>query len=121
MPIVEVQRPHFYRDGLLKAKWRRLKNNRHRCYVALKARKKFRMVPMDEDQKRDIDELLRSFGITEWSIERKINGNVTTSCGYFVFVPTDQFERRLNPLPLNLPEEILKHIRTFGSKNTLVM
>ena len=120
MPIVEVQRPHFYRDGLLKAKWRRLKNNRHRCYVALKARKKFRMVPMDEDQKQEIDELLRSFGITEWSIERKINGNVTTSCGYFVFVPTDQFEKR-HAAYLPFPNDIVRHIQSFGNKSTLRM
>lgn len=121
MPIVEVEIPHFYRDGLLKAKWRRLKNNRHRCYVALRARKKFRMVPMDENQKQEIDELLRSFGITQWSIKRGINASVTTSCGYFVFVPTDQFERRHARLSLNLPEDIVKYIRAFGAKNTLVM
>ncbi len=117
--ITLVEIPHFYRDRLINAKWRRMKNNRHRCYIALRARKKFRMVPLDDTQKQEIDELLRSCGIVDWETERFINCCVTTSCGYYIYVPTDQFEKR-NMLP-HLPDDIARRIRSCGNKNTLVM
>ena len=115
--ITLVEIPHFYRDRLINAKWRRMKNNKHRCYIALRARKKFRMVPLDDTQKQEIDELLRSCGIVDWETERFINCCVTTSCGYYIYVPTDQFEKR-NMLP-HLPDDITR--RSCGNKNTLVM
>ena len=115
--ITLVEIPHFYRDCLINTKWRRMKNNKHRCYIALRARKKFRMVPLDDTQKQEIDELLRSCGIVDWETERFINCCVTTSCGYYIYVPTDQFEKR-NILQ-HLPDDITR--RSCGNKNTLVM
>ena len=117
--ITLVEIPHFYRDRLINAKWRRMKNNKHRCYIALRARKKFRMVPLDDTQKQEIDELLCSCGIVDWETERFINCCVTTSCGYYIYVPTDQFEKR-NMLS-HLPDDIARRIRSCGNKNTLVM
>ena len=72
MPIVEVQRPHFYRDGLLKAKWRRLKNNRHRCYVALKARKSFAWCPWTRIKSRKSTSCCARLGLRSGALNVKL-------------------------------------------------
>ena len=92
MPIKEISIPRFYADRLTTSKWvheKRLK--KHRCYIYLGARKKFRMVPMDDDQRQAIDEVLRSFGFTEWEAEQRIYANINTQSGYYIYVPSHEF------------------------------
>ena len=91
MPIVEISIPHFYRDRLLTSKWIREKD-KYRCYICLRARKKFRLVKMDRTHADEIDQSLRSFGFTHWESELKISAGVNTSCGYFIYVPRIEFE-----------------------------
>ena len=57
------------------------------------------MVPMDAEQKQAIDEvLIRGFGFTEWEAEQKINANIHTKCGYYIYVPSHEYEA------LNFPD-----------------
>jgi hypothetical protein len=91
--IKEVHIPNFYADRLQTSKWIRVKKkDKYRCYICLRARKKFKIVPMDPKQRQAIDEVLRSFGFTSWEAERKIAGGINTKCGYFIYVPLQEFE-----------------------------
>ncbi len=119
MPIEHVHIPHFYRDRLLRVRWKRI-GDMYSCYITMRARKRFRMVPLDDAQKQEVTEVLRSFEFSRWTIERQIWGGMITACGYRVYVPAEEFERR-HPFPSRFPEDIIRLIQSFGNTRTLLM
>ena len=94
LTVEEVDIPNFYADQLVHSKWVYVAGReKRRCFIGLRARKKFKIVPMDAEQKKAIDEvLLHTFGFTEWEAEKVINATINTKSGYYIYVPANEYE-----------------------------
>ena len=104
--IKEISIPRFYADRLTTSRWVHCSRNKHRCYIYLRDRTEYKIVPMDKEQIQAIDEVLRSFGFTEWEARQEVreffprNLPHSTQCGYYIYVPTPEY------IALDFPPEI---------------